>query len=226
MKKLAKYLPLLLCLLRMVSLLSSCIDFSAIFGSEETPPTEEITPPGEEEPPVVEGWTPSGETITVATSDAASGFKPVVSTTNKNVSKEAMTSLIDLLAAKGLKGFSSEPVDTTAESAGWELIIGQSDREASVAAKALLDEKSAATPNDLHWVFHYHAGKLAIIANSAPAYEMALEDLAAKYISGGSFSFTDTLKDYGTMTKADYNAPMFYILPGCLLNTWNFALIC
>ena len=207
MKNSARFLSLLLCLAMMLSILSSCIDINSILGGNSSE-VEENLPPENEVPPVIEGWTPSGETITVANTSTASKFAPVVSSANKKITKEAMNSLISLLGANGLKGFTSDPAEPSEDNTGWELIIGESDREASVTAKALLDEKSAASPDDLHWVFHYYAGKLAIIANSSSAYEIAIEDLAAKYISGGSFSFADTLKDYGTMTKADYNAKL------------------
>ena len=198
MKIFAKSLTLLLCLVMMLSILSSCIDLNSIFGNEEDNDDNSTITPEDGD------WTPSGETITVATSSKDSIYVPVVSTTSKSVSNEAMTSLIALFEAKGLKPFASSPVDSTEEPVARELIIGQSDREVSVKAKAFLDEQSASAPDDLHWVFHYFNGKLAIIANSDSAYEMALESLAEKYISGGTFSFTDTLKEHGTMTKAAY----------------------
>ena len=191
MKRTIKLLAFLACIILFISTLVSCGD-----GGQELPTPEP------------EGWKPSGATITVATENSTSIFAPVIGETDKALSEKAMKSLIALLDAKGLKSFISDPVYSSDPATRSELIVGLSDRTVSVKAKEFLDEKSAPTPNDLHWVFYYYDGKLAIIANSAEAYEKAIADISQKYISNGAFSFSDTLKDHGTVTRVAYDAEL------------------
>ena len=194
MKKFIKAFAALLCLFAILSLLVACGGTQG-GGGEDTPPIPE-EPSGD--------WSPTGATVTVATSSEKSTFVPVISTTDKKMSSNAMDVLTEVIKENGLKTFSSSPVYSSENAVRNEVIIGESSRTASVNAKALLDEKTVASPDDLHWVIHYHSGKLAIIANSTAAYDKAISVLAEKYMSGGAFAFPDTLKEYGTMTKAAY----------------------
>jgi len=201
MKHTAKLLILIICIALCTALLASCDGigqiFGGLFGSESG--NEE----GNEEKPVVEEWTPKGDTITVLAPLVTSSYAPLFGE-DADVTEDALLSLIDALAEMGLTGFPSDPAPVGDEIGEHELILGESDREASKRAKEYLDEVSASKPENLHWVFHYYDGSLAIIANCPEAYGKALEDLTGTLINDGKLSFGDTLKHHGTLSRRAY----------------------
>ncbi len=86
-----------------------------------------------------------------------------------------------------------------------EILFGDTGRLASTVALEYLTEKSGGDTTDLHWVFHYRNGKLAIAANSDIAYETAIRKFFETYFDGTKISVIDSLKEHGKMTRADYD---------------------
>ena len=207
MKNIAKLIALVICLTLCASLLSACTGdigslIGGIFGGEGDGGKDDIGGDPPDDNPVEE-WTPKGDIITVLAPLTESSFVPVFGK-DADVAEDALLSLIESFALVGLSGFPSDPVSADAETFENELIVGESDREASQKAKAYLDEKSARKPKDLHWVIHYYDGRLAIIANSPEAYEKAISNVMNDLVSDGKFSFGDSLKLHGTLSRRDY----------------------
>ena len=147
------------------------------------------------------GWNPKGETVTLIAKYAPASYYCVYGTPDE-LSQNAAILFKNAFTEQGVNLGPVSPASGAAPEK--EILFGETDREASKIAKALLDEKSAATPNDFHWVFYYQEGTLAIIANSETAYSLAVKDFTEKYINDNGVVFKDTLKEHGTLTLADY----------------------
>ncbi len=86
-----------------------------------------------------------------------------------------------------------------------EILFGATSRKASELALAYLNECIGGETDDLHWVFYYRDGKLALVANSEEAYGQGIKGFIEKYYAGGALIFNDTLKEHGKMSRADYD---------------------
>ncbi len=188
MKTAIKFLTLILCLVLSTAYLVSC--------GEELP----------EPAPDINEWKPDGDTITLMQRGTYSVYCFACETVD-SPEFNAAVSLRDKLYRSEFQF--SDVISTVAESTTVDLIVfGESNLKASVKAKAFLEEQSAATPDDLHWVFYYFDGKLAIIANCADAYKKAETVLLSRLIVDDAFKFSDTLREHGAVTRASYEAEL------------------
>ena len=121
------------------------------------------------------------------------------------LSKDAVSLLRDTLAKNGYQRFNSFYHYKVISEAN-EIIVGDTDRAASKKAMELLDKKVSSAPSDHHWAFCYDGGKLAIVANSSIAYELAFSALLSGYTQGGALIVKDNLSVASTRTLAEYNA--------------------
>ncbi len=175
--------------LKLIVLLLSCvIALSLLSGCGETPDT---------------GWKPTGETITLIDKNPTDYL--VVFAAGDDDAHTAALDFKDLVAEEGLKTASVVVMTDVASPSDFEILFGAADRQVSRDALALLTEKAATSPDDLHCVFHYADGKLAIVANGPRAYEMAIDVFMDTYYSGDKIAFLDTLKEHATSTNDDYD---------------------
>ena len=121
-----------------------------------------------------------------------------------DLSKSAASTLRDLLAEKGYQRFNGIYQYKTVSEAN-EIILGESDRAASKKAMEELGKKVAASPDDFHWAICYDDGKLAIVASSALAYDMAFDDLFENYVKKDAIVVKSDLNKTNTKTLAQYN---------------------
>ena len=150
-----------------------------------------------------EEWTPTGEIITLFDESLTSEYAIVY----KYRDEPARLAAVDL--AKALQDKNLVPKDTVTLSdavseSRLEVLFGVTDRKVSSKASTLLDEKSAAAPNNLHCVFYYMDGRLAIVANSEQGYEMGIGAFIEQYYSDGKISFPDTLAEHVSSTVDEY----------------------
>ena len=145
-----------------------------------------------------------GEPITIATaSEPYSGL--IVFAGSDDLAREVAVELRDTLADLDL--YNGGPAYSAAlVREDREIVVGNTDREASVQAMNKLNSMVSAAPNDFHWVFCYREGRLAIVANSELAYKFALEDFFEHYFDGKSLIVPGDMLDGQTVTLADYEA--------------------
>ncbi len=178
MKKFLKTVLTLLSISLAIGVLASC-------GGGETPE-----------------WKPTGAEITLLEQGAETEYLVVYKDGN-NTALSAAYDFKQLLTEQNI--YTAGTIMGTAVSyAKTEIVFGESERQVSVAAKAFLDEKMAGSENELHCVFHYMDGRLAIIANSEMAYEMAINKFLDTYLKDGKIVFLDTLKEYISISENDY----------------------
>ena len=151
-----------------------------------------------------DSWKPTGADVTIVSTNQP--MSPMyIYATGDTVAKEAANKFKTSLSKNKLpQGNAVYSADALSESK--EILFGATDRIASQKAQALLDEKVKAAPNDYHWVFYYRDGKLAIVANSAIAYELAIDKLFSTYVQNGALKFKDSLNEHGVVTAAEYEA--------------------
>ena len=181
MRKATKTLLLLVCITLCLGALSSCFDF---LGADE---------------PV---WTPKGEEITLIEAGTISEYV-IVFTNEDELSNAAAADFKSMLTDKNLQTTGMIISDGVSDQKQ-EILFGFADRDVSKKAQQILDEKVKTALQDLHCVFYYYDGKLAIVANSELAYEMALIEFSERYINSGKVSFKDTLCDHITYNYNDY----------------------
>ena len=146
-----------------------------------------------------DSWKPSGADITIASKtspmsaivlfgdpadlsrDAANIFKKAINETKLAVINSVFSSAI----------MSEES----------EILFGTTDRTASVKAKELYDKEKSGLYS---WAFYYYDGKLAIYAESATAYELAVNDFIKSYVKGDAIVIKDTLAECHSITEAEY----------------------
>ena len=145
-----------------------------------------------------------GEPVTMATeSEPYSGL--IVFAGSDDLAREVAVELRDTLADLDL--YNGGPAYSAAlVREDREIVVGNTDREASVQAMNKLNSMVSAAPNDFHWVFCYREGRLAIMANSELAYKFALEDFFERYFDGNALTVTDGMLDGKTYALADYEA--------------------
>ena len=179
MKKATKLLSLAICLLLALCLLTAC-------GGGGTP---------------ADDWNPTGADVTfIKTSDAVSYF--CIYANGDDTALAAATSFREALSERSLP--CALRISPSSDSYDSEILFGETDRIASKTAASFLEEKSSGNGQSHAWVFYYRDGKLAIVANSAEAYEIATARFFETYFSGDAITFKDTLKEYGSMTDEDY----------------------
>ena len=83
-----------------------------------------------------------------------------------------------------------------------EIIFGESDREASIRAKALFEQGKT---DFFSWAFCYYDGKLAIYSDSETAYSFAIKDFFNLYCDGESITVKDNLAECHSITEEEYD---------------------
>ena len=93
-----------------------------------------------------------------------------------------------------------------------EFLIGDTSRALSAEAKAIVEANADPDTNDMHWVWLYKDGQLALYANSLEAYNTALLELDEKYFKDGAYKVEKDLREVGYM-KGPHAAYMEYDVP-------------
>ncbi len=202
MKATVKILLMLLCLLLAVSATACNISFSdslqdsdPALDSDSMPDTNPNPNPEQESKPKPE-WVSTGAQVTVLNSKAPE--KSLILYSDGLLSEaENLKSVLTAAEIRGVKITSSDT-----ESAEYRIILGESDCEASHAAKALYTEAKKKAPKDLHWALAYYNGDLALYAESELGYEKAISDLVSKNINLGKLTVRDDLSSTGVFTAA------------------------
>ena len=150
------------------------------------------------------GDTATGDPVTIASvNEPYSGL--IVFAGSDDLAREVAVELRDTLADLDL--YNGGPAYSAAlVREDTEIVVGDTDRKASVQAMNKLNSMIAKSPDDFHWVFCYRDGRLAIVANSELAYKFALEDFFDRYFDGNAITVTDGMLDSKTYTLADYEA--------------------
>ena len=184
MKKRPFALILLLAAVFITAALSSCV------GSNNNNEPEEV-------------WTPKGELVVPFDAAAVSDYALVYKYRDED-SRLAAVDFGKALAAEKLIPSGTSALSDAVSEARHEVLFGATDRKASAIASELLAEKVAAAPSDLHCVFYYMDGRLAIVANSERGYDMGISVFMERYCSDGKISFPDTLKEHVSQDIGDY----------------------
>ena len=110
-------------------------------------------------------------------------FSIVYGTAGNAATNESVAGkLVDALEALGITA--SAPVaDSEKEAAMCEILIGETDRELSAVAKAMINSSSLTRDA---WAWVYRDGQLAICAINETAYESAIAEFCSKYYSNGA----------------------------------------
>ncbi len=145
-------------------------------------------------------WEPSGANVTIFKKGAPVSFYVIYGTPTEitsgaaNTFKEAVrqTKLATINSAFGSAQVTEEK----------EIILGDSDRTASIKAKELYESKKSGLYS---WAFYYYDGKLAIYAESTRAYELAIEDFLEKYATSTALTVKDNLAECVNMSNAEYD---------------------
>lgn len=156
---------------------------------------------GGDEPEVE--WTPTGETVVPFDASVSSDYA-IVYKYRDEAARLAAVGFSKALQAKALVPSGTVTLSDVVSEARLEILFGTTDRKASSVASQFLEEKSAAAPSDLHCVFYYMDGRLAIVANSEQGYEMGIGIFIDRYYSDGRISFPDTLKEHVSRTVNEY----------------------
>ena len=148
-------------------------------------------------------WTPTGKEITLIGKGDAAKYLCIYEGPNE-AAKDAALLFKSALGKNGLKCVQTI-FGHTSESGDYEILFGETDREASKIAAELLKSKEAENKEAYHWVFYYQNGKLAIAASNETAYEFAIEDFFEKYLTDNGIVFKDTLKESAVLTYEEYD---------------------
>ena len=148
-------------------------------------------------------WNPTGKDVTLIAKGEAAKYLCIYDS-NDEVAKDSAMLFKNEIISKGLKCVSTV-FNHTSEKSDFEILFGETDREASKVAAELLKNKIAEDKEDgLHWVFYYRDGKLAVIASDSFAYELAIEDFFDKYLTDKGIVFKDTLKEHCSVSAEEY----------------------
>ena len=176
-----KTVLLLICTALCITLFSSCL------GTGDKPS---------------DGWTPTGNEITLLEADEVSEYV-IIFASEDEIASAAASNFKNLLLEDNIRT-TGMPMSDGVSNQKQEIIFGAADRDVSKKAGELLDERIASENADLNCVFYYFDEKLAIIADSEMAYEMALGEFSARYIKSGKVSFKDTLCECVSYSSEDY----------------------
>ncbi|MBR2965277.1 MAG: heparinase II/III family protein [Clostridia bacterium] len=149
-----------------------------------------------------DNWTPTGKDVTLIAKGDSAKYLCIYEGPNLDA-KNAALSFKSELGKNGLKCVQTI-FGHTSESGDYEILFGETDREASKVAVELLKSKEAENKDAYHWVFYYRDGKLAIAANGEIAYKFAIEDFFEKHLTDGGIVFKDTLKEHVLLTYDEY----------------------
>ena len=194
MKKKLGFFALLLCLVLSLATLTSCSISDILGGGGGGGGVDDPDDPV---------WKPTGEKITLATKGAP-GKYAVVYQDGDEIAREAANTLRKSLKELGLETAGISVMTTNVSEEKNEIIVGPSERQVSIDAMKLLEEKMAKSDNDFHCVFHYADGKLAIVASDKSSYNYALDEFFDNYYKNGSIAFLDTLKEYASILENEY----------------------
>ena len=148
-------------------------------------------------------WTPTGESVTLAVENGSTVFYLIYGTPYE-VAESSAAELSARLEALNL--FCGVHTYYSVRSYDNEILVGETDREASARAKALVDEKLASSSSIAYaWAFYYYDGKLAIYAPDAASYKFAIEDLLDRFYSDGKLAVGDDLREVKSLTDEEYN---------------------
>ena len=181
MKKKLGFFALLLCLVLSLATLTSC-SISDILGGGGGG--------GNVDDPDDPVWKPTGEKITLITKGEP-GKYAVVYQDGDEIAHEAAKTLKKSLKELGLETAGISVMTTNVSEGRNEIIVGPSERQVSIDAMKLLEEKMAKSDDDFHCVFHYADGKLAIVANNKSGYDYAFDEFFDNYYENGSIAFLD-----------------------------------
>ena len=156
---------------------------------------------GGDEPEVE--WTPTGETVVPFDASVSSDYAIVYKYRDEEA-RLAAVGFSKALQAKALVPSGTVTLSDVVSEARLEILFGTTDRKASSVASQFLEEKSAAAPSDLHCVFYYMDGRLAIVANGEQGYDMGIGIFIDRYYSDGRISFPDTLKEHVSRTVNEH----------------------
>ena len=210
-----KKIVVLIALLLLGSMLVSCIDGIIPGLSSGTPsnppqnpggadPAPDTEKPDEKAEPIIKG-----DSAVIFSADTA--FTLVYPAGDTQVAGSVATALKEKIAGLGFKTpavFSDADKSLTK----CELLIGETDRNLSSRAKSKIESKIEDDPDGSHWVWYYQTGRLALYANSAKAYGLAIEELVSKYLTDGEILMKTDAKDVGYLA-GPHEAYMEYTIP-------------
>ena len=145
-------------------------------------------------------WKPSGANVTIIKKNAPITYI-ILYGEPAELANAAASNLKDAIADAKL-GVINTTYSASAMNEKKEIIIGSSDRTASIKAKEVYDKDKAELYS---WAFCYYDGKLAIYAESDKAYELAFHDLLERFVSVETLAVKDTLCECVNMTEAEYD---------------------
>ena len=147
--------------------------------------------------------------VVIATKEAPFSGAIIYGTSDDGAAAEAARAFRERLFELGLADVRGVYAYTVMK-ADLEIIFGETDREVSRIAAESLRARDEAAPDDFHWEYRYSGGRLVIIANSPAAYEYAIDEFFASYVSDGKISVPSNLSLKRTYTLAEYEA-QFYL---------------
>jgi len=151
-----------------------------------------------------ENWKPTGESVTLTDRYSADDCFIVYAEEDKDARSAALDFSL-LVREAGMKLAYDFSLSDGESDGAHEILFGVADREVCLAAADYLEQRSAATPYDLHCVFYYMDGRLAVVANGYRAYQMATDVFMSRYCSGGAITVPDTLFEHVAMSVDDYD---------------------
>ena len=182
-----------------LTLILACIALSSCGGGEEPTP-----PPPPSPTPILRG-------DSAVIFGANNSFTLVYGADNVSVGGTVASKIRTRLAELGLNKpeFAS---DAEKQETQCELLIGDTKRALSAAAKAELADEIAADPRGNHWIWLYRDGQLALWATDNESYELAIDEfIETSYKAGEVVVKTDT-KSIGYV-PGPHEAYMSYEVP-------------
>ena len=152
-----------------------------------------------------------GENYTIFGKTANNNFDVIFSSGETSTMAEVAIGLCNKVASAGLPK-PSYSADIDKEASILEFLIGDTNRALSAEAKAIVEANADPDTNDMHWVWLYKDGQLALYANSLEAYNTALLELDEKYFKDGAYKVEKDLREVGYI-KGPHEAYMEYEVP-------------
>ena len=152
-----------------------------------------------------------GENYTIFGKTANNNFDVIYAVGETSTMAEVAVGLCNKMADAGLP----KPrffADADKEESTLEFLIGDTNRALSAEAKAIVEANADPDTNDMHWVWLYKDGQLALYANSLEAYNTALLELDEKYFKDGAYKVEKDLREVGYI-KGPHEAYMEYEVP-------------
>lgn len=147
-----------------------------------------------------------GENYTIFGKTANNNFDVIYAGGETSTMAEVAVGLCNKMADAGFPK-PRNSADTDKDESILEFLIGDTNRALSAEAKAIVEANADPDTNDMHWVWLYKDGQLALYANSLAAYNTALLELDEKYFKDGAYKVEKVEKAYG-------NCAMFYCQNG------------